>query len=156
MKLAARKMYQEMAFTFGVALLAVVFYVFADFTQTANPVDPGPAFFPKVVAIFTIILCVGNIISLLKKKDENVKEKVSDEATDPKLIVLYVLGTLLLTVVYILLFETVNYMILTGLFVFAIMFLLGVRKWKQLISVAVLYAIISYLLYAQVLQVPLH
>lgn len=157
MKLAIKKTYGEIGVSLGIALLAIIFYVFADFKQTANPVDPGPAFFPKMIAVITIVLCAGHIIPLLMKKTEkSSKEKVSDDATDPKLIFLYVLGTLALTIIYILLFESINYIVLTTLFLFAIMFLLGIRKWKVLINVAFLYAIISYFLYAKILLVPLN
>ena len=158
MKLAFRKAYGAIGISVGMSSLAILFYVLADFKQTINPIDPGPALFPKMTAIFTLILCAGHIIpTVLKEIKKSGKEVVKEEdtKTNIKLIFLYVLGTLALTLIYIALFEHVSYIILTSLFLFSIMFLLGVRKWKLLLTVAILYALISYYLYAKILMVPL-
>mgnify|MGYP000996658914 CR=1 FL=1 len=155
---AIKKTHGEIAVSTGMFLLALAFYVMADFKQQINPIDPGPAFFPKLTAAFTMILCMGHIISTIikDKKGSNKKEKDSGESkADLKLLLLYVLGSLALTVIYIALFEHVNYIILTMAFLLALMFLLGVRKWSTLLSVSFLYAVISYYIFAKVLLVPL-
>lgn len=154
MKLAAKKNYGELGVSIGMTILAIIFIALSDYQQTLNPVDPGPAMFPRLAGAFTIILCAIQIISSLREKVGS-KEKSEENSSSAKLKVLYVLGTLAITIVYIVLFEQVKYIILTGVFLAAVMFLLGIRKWTVLASVAVLYALLSYFLYGKVLMVPL-
>lgn len=154
MKMAAKKNAGELGVCIGMLLLAVLFIALSDFKQTVNPLDPGPALFPRLTGAFTIFFCILQMIASLRESVE-AEEKPEEKSTAGKLKVLYVLGTLALTIVYILLFEAVKYMMLTGLFLAAVMLLLGIRKWTVLIGTAVIYALVSYYLYGKVLLVPL-
>ena len=51
------------------ALLAIVFYIRGNFTQTVNPDDPGPGFFPRslCVLLFAAALTQG-VVSWCKKR----------------------------------------------------------------------------------------
>ncbi|MBP1154983.1 MULTISPECIES: tripartite tricarboxylate transporter TctB family protein [unclassified Paenibacillus] len=154
MKMAAKKNAGELGICIGMLLLAVLFIALADFKQTVNPLDPGPALFPRLTGAFTIFFCILQMITSLRDKADP-EEKPEEDGAAGKLKVLYVLGTLAMTIVYILLFEVVKYILLTGVFLVAVMLLLGIRKWTVLIGTGVIYALVSYYLYGKVLLVPL-
>lgn len=68
---------------------------------------------------------------------------------------LYVLGSLVLTIIYVYLFTELDYLFSTSVYLFALMFLLGIRKWKVLIPVSILYTVITFYLYGEILMIPL-
>lgn len=56
---------------------------------------------------------------------------------------------------YLALFSTVGFVILTPLFLFALMYILGTRSWKVLLSVSILTTIILYFFFVIWLGIPL-
>ena len=142
----------EILISVGMALVAVLFYSLGDFTQEINPDDPGPAFYPRILAVLLFAFSFAQIvISWLTRKGEQDKEEAGERKSPYKLIV----GTLLLSVVYGIVFDKVSYILTTTCFLLAMMLLGGVRRWLVLLSVALCYSLSTYFLFNQVLMVPL-
>lgn len=158
MKQMINARYGELGMTIGIALLALLFLVFSDFSQSKGA-SLGPAFFPRLTAAFALLCCALQIIFIVKKMQiEGVlshKEKDNVHSSLIKKKAMYVAGTFLILISYILLFEVVPYLILTAVFLTAVLYLIGVRRWKVILGIAVIYTVISYYLFAQLLMVQL-
>lgn len=139
----------EIGISAGMATLAVVFYALASFQQEINPVDPGPAFYPRLVSLLLFAFAAAQLILSWRSK------KVKEPPKEPVSLLLSILGTLVLSVVYILAFAKASYLITTTIFLIALMLVGGVRKWLVLLSVAAGYSLATYYLFGQVLKVPL-
>lgn len=154
MKITDKYRFGEVAISIGMAIVALIFYTLANFKQTINELDPGPALFPHMISIFLLLLCAGQLaVSFSKKSALESKENAKGETN--RRVYLYVLGTLILSIIYIISFESFNYLITTTIYILALMLLLGIRKWQVLLSVAILYSVISYYLFGQILMVSL-
>jgi len=149
----------EWGITIGIASLALLFLIFSDFPK-AKGASLGPAFFPRLTAGFALICCVWQMILMFRRhqKEEAIlqteESHVSSRLADRKK-ALYVAGTFLIMITYILLFEVVNYIILTVLFLVAVLFLIGVRRWTVILGIAVIYSVLSYFLFGHLLMVQL-
>jgi putative tricarboxylic transport membrane protein len=160
MNIADKKRWGEMAVCVGLIIISLAFFILDDFKQTVNPLDPGPALFPALISILLLLMSVGQlVITFCKKSETKAKAETEQEETKTapanRMVYVYVLGGLVLSGLYIFLFEKVNYLLTTGVYLLSLMLLLGIRKWYVLALVSVLYALISYYLYAVVLKVPL-
>lgn len=145
----------ELAIIAGLAIVALAFFVLGNFTQSANPLDPGPALFPRMISTILLILCVGQFAVTLRQQIVPQKAAEAEAAQKENSVLKYVIGSLSLTAIYIFLFTKVTYVITTPLFMFGLLYLLGIRKWKILMLVPVGYTVISYFLYGTVLMVSL-
>jgi putative tricarboxylic transport membrane protein len=144
----------EILISAGTALLAVIFYGVGNYTQTINPDDPGPGFFPRTLAVLLLIFSLTQVIlSWLKKREERGERKTIAEAGDFSYRMFF--GTLLLSVLYGFFFDKVSYLVNTTCFLVAMMLLGGVRKWTILVSVALCYSAATYYLFGKVLMVAL-
>lgn len=52
----------EMLISVGMAVVAAAFYGLATFTQTINPVDPGPAFYPRIVSLLLLVAALAQAV----------------------------------------------------------------------------------------------
>lgn len=145
----------EMAISVGMAVVASMFYALATFTQNINPVDPGPAFYPRVVSA---LLCVAALAQVARSWREGRARSAemgrgggARSGSAPR----YVFGTLILSVVYVALFDKIPYFVGAMGFLLALMVLAGVRRWLVLGGAALGYAAMTYYVFGQVLMVPL-
>jgi putative tricarboxylic transport membrane protein len=144
----------EILISAGMALLALLFYGMGGFTQHVNPDDPGPGVFPRALSVLLLIFSFAQIVLSWRKKEKpggNGKEISANAGFSYRLF----FGTLLLSILYGLVFEKVSYLITTTCFLLAMMVLGGVRKWHVLLIVAAGYSAATYYLFGQVLMVPL-
>jgi len=144
----------ELGISAGMALLAVVFYSLATFRQDINPIDPGPALYPRVVSVLLFGFSVVQIFLSWKPRDSEARPGAgAGEATSQAY--KYSLGTLALSVLYVGLFDKASYLVTTTGFLLALMFLGGVRKWHVLLGVALCYSMATYYVFGKILMVPL-
>lgn len=144
----------EIAISAGMALLAVVFYALGNFTQTVNPDDPGPGFYPRTLSALLFIAALLQMVLSWRKKIE--LRKKGDEIEEPSGFSYRVfVGTLLCSVLYGFVFDKMSYLVTTTCFLLAMMLLGGVRKWHVLLCVAISYSVATYYLFGQVLMVQL-
>jgi hypothetical protein len=143
----------ELAIGLGMALLAAAFYGLATFTQDINPVDPGPAFYPKLVSLLLFVAAAAQVFRTWRegrgRKDRTPGHGWGGKATR------YSLGTLGLSILYVALFDKGPYLVTTTGFLLALMLLAGVRRWVLLGGAALGYALVTYYLFGQILLVPL-
>ncbi len=144
----------EIGISAGMALLAIAFYGLARFSQAVNPVDPGPALYPRVVSALLFVFAVLQIVLswVRKAPPKPTHAETGDRAAAAYK---YSLGTLALSIVYVAFFDRVSYLVTTTSFLLALMFLGGVRQWLVLASVAIAYALATYYVFGQVLMVSL-
>jgi len=141
----------EILISAGMALLAALFYGLGTFTQEINPDDPGPAFYPRILAVLLFCFSFVQLVLSWRTKEEQHEETGGQIKSSQKLVI----GTLLLSVGYGIVFDKVSYLLTTTCFLVALMLLGGVRRWLVLLSVAVCYYLSTYFLFNQVLMVPL-
>lgn len=144
----------EILISAGMALLAVVFFALGNFTQTVNPDDPGPGFYPRTLSALLFIVALAQIVLSWRKKRESRKKGQEGEERSGFSYRVFI-GTLLLSVLYGFFFDKVSYLITTTCFLLAMMLLGGVRKWHVLLCVAISYSVATYYLFGQVLMVQL-
>jgi putative tricarboxylic transport membrane protein len=144
----------EILISAGMALLAVLFYTLGNFTQSVNPDDPGPGFYPRTLSLLLFIAALAQIGLSWRKKRE-LHEKVQEVAEGSGFSYRVFIGTMLLSVVYGFVFDKVSYLVTTTCFLLAMMLLGGVRKWHVLLSVAISYSVATYFLFGHVLMVQL-
>ncbi len=144
----------EVGISAGMAVLAIAFYGLARFTQTVNPVDPGPALYPRVVSA---LLFVFAVLQILLSWGRKIQPKETNRQTGERATAAYKysLGTLVLSIVYVGIFDRASYLATTTGFLLALMFLGGVRRWLVLGGVAIAYALATYYVFGQLLMVPL-
>lgn len=144
----------EILIAAGVALLAIVFYALGSFTQSVNPDDPGPGFYPRTLSLLLFIAALAQIVlSWRKKRGSHKKGKEVEERSSFSYRVF--IGTMLLSVLYGFVFDKVSYLVTTTCFLLAMMLLGGVRKWHVLLCVAISYSVATYYLFGHVLTVQL-
>jgi hypothetical protein len=144
----------EILIAAGMALLSALFYILGNFTQSVNPDDPGPGFYPRTLSALLFIVALAQIVLSWRKKRQSHK---AGEAVAEKNGFSYPVffGTVLLSVLYGLVFDKVSYLVTTTAFLLAMMLLGGVRKWRVLLGVAVSYSVTTYYLFGHVLMVQL-
>jgi hypothetical protein len=144
----------EILISAGMALLAVVFYALGNFTQSVNPDDPGPGFYPRTLSVLLFIVALVQIVlSWRKKREPHKKGKEAEEKSNFSYRVF--IGTLLLSILYGFVFDKASYLVTTTCFLLAMMLLGGVRKWHVLLCVAISYSVATYYLFGHVLMVQL-
>ncbi|MDN5347553.1 MAG: putative tricarboxylic transport rane protein [Clostridia bacterium] len=138
----------------GEALISVILIVFAvtfyiisnNFPAAMNPVDVGPAAFPRLMAGLTILLGLAQLLMSIfgRAKDRvNIDNKWS------------FFLSLILTLIYLYLVPRVGYFHVTPIFLLVLMLVLGNRKWVQLFGTALGFALFSYYVFFKFLQVAL-
>jgi hypothetical protein len=152
--LEERVRWGETGISAGMAAVAVAFYGLATFTQNINPVDPGPAFYPRIISVLLLAAAVVQLALSWKDRRAAGTERRTARAggVSPYR---YSVGTCVLSVVYVALFDRVNYLLSAGLLLAALMLLGGVRRWPILVGVSVCYAAATYFLFGRLLMVPL-
>ena len=135
---------------FLILFAAVVLWHVQSFPSLDNGY-PGPALFPSVLAVLFILCGIGLIIQGVRQREKLLKLDTGTLRLSGSLNIFFVLGTI---VCYILLAETIGFLI------FSFMVLLILMKWlkvKTLSSIAMSIGVtlVIYLLFAKVLLVPL-
>ena len=151
----ASKRWGELGISAGMALLAVAFYSLATFKQDINPIDPGPAVYPRVVSLLLFMFAAVQVFLYWKRKDFLAEGQSAPVRQATGQTYKYSLGTLALSILYVGFFNQANYFVTTTGFLLALMLLGGVRKWLVLLGVALCYSLATYYLFGQILMVPL-
>ena len=144
----------EILISAGMAILAAIFYFLGNFTQSINPDDPGPGFYPRTLSLLLFIVALVQVVLSWRKKGESY-ENEKEVAERGNFSWSMFIGTMLLSVLYGFVFDIASYPVTTTCFLVAMMLLGGVRKWYVLLCVAIGYSVSTYYLFGQVLMVPL-
>jgi putative tricarboxylic transport membrane protein len=131
----------------GLLLLGLAVFVFVYSGTLPPPVqdlDPGPGFFPRMLAVLIGVLA---LVPLLKPQDWDPLPR--------GIVAWHVIGTVLLLFGYALLVDTAGFVITTVVFVLAELLLLGARRPLTLIAMPLVVGLGLFYLFRSVLDVPL-
>ena len=145
----------EIGISAGMALLAVGFYGLATFTQDINPVDPGPAAYPRAVSLLLFVCAAAQMLLSWRRREPAKEDTTKAAGATAKTAYFYSLGTLALSILYVGLFDKASYLVTTTGFLLALMLLGGVRRWLILLGVALLYSLSTYYVFGKILMVQL-
>ena len=141
----------------GVGLLAFCGWLYANLQKIpANPLVPiGPAFYPRIILLLTILLSLILVIQgLVAHRREKNKESTSSESWlkkyRPTLLAFLVFG------LYVLLLPRLGYLLSTVMFVTALQWLLGAPSLRRLpgsLVVGVGTSLVTYMVFEKYLHV---
>lgn len=126
--------------------------------KTVKHASVQPSTFPRIMiigmGIFTLILLIQSIIKLSSMKpDDSLAQRAETVNFVANRGVLAALFVILLCVLYVLLFKTLGYVVVSFLICGIIMWLISVRKPSQLILISALVPLGMWLLFYKLLSV---
>jgi hypothetical protein len=113
---------------------------------------PKGGLFPLIVAIFLVAMSIALIAGFLKGRSGAVEAVEAFPQGKDRNRVLAVASAL---IVYSLLLKPIGYLVSTVGLMGAIVYLLGLRGWIKVALTAILTGVLSYYLFAFILEVPL-
>ncbi len=153
----------------GTILLALsAFYYFStkDLPPPSKVESLGAAFFPTLLAILLAALALMMVLtSLASGKTSHTKDEKAvvsggerleeDSFGSGAISYKFLLGTIGISIPYIVLLPIVGYLLITPIFLITMIRLLGKKKWLHNITVSALLTVALYLLFATMLGVTL-
>ena len=133
----------------GIAFLTVAvtaFVIAGDYHSTANPADPGPALYPRLMATL-MGLCALVVMYRALIQPRNLPVKGGEWRL--------ALITFIIGIGYVMIFQPLGYLLSTGLVLLLMMLVGGVRRWTQLVSIPIVYVALTYYLFHDVLMLQL-
>jgi len=126
-------------------------YLYLSFQLPNYPYTPVDAdVIPKGLGILMLVLSAALFFSRAKETEEEKKKRAI-----PGRELLVILAVFAMIFVYILLFELIGFVIMTGLFIFVCSWFLGYRKWKVNIMVSLLFPLVLYFIFVNALGISL-
>jgi putative tricarboxylic transport membrane protein len=147
-------MYAKVDFAIGIFLIifsAAAHYLAGKMPAAKQGLGPGdyPKVILKVLFILGLSLAVSSFVRIRKAAGKNnVKNFDKNELKN-------VLILFLCVAVYIWLVNFLGFIILTPFFLFALMYILGLKKWFRMIAISVLTTAVVYLIFNRLLLVLL-
>lgn len=144
------------------SIVLIIFEVWAwlqtNNIKTAKNAAVQPTTFPRIMiigmAVFTVILLVQSILKLINMKaDDPLAEKADTINFVKDKGVLAAVFVIALCALYVMLFKSLGYVVVSFLLSGIIMWLIGVRKPVQLILIAVLVPLGIWLVFYKMLSV---
>lgn len=114
--------------------------------------------FPQIVAGFTLILCIFQIAMFLirsKQKKESEQKDERDSESSSNIPAKKWIGVFCITLAYYLVVVPIGFIISSILLLSVIPVYLGYRRYKIIISVAVITTLIAYYIFTGIFYVPL-
>lgn len=153
----------------GIILLALsAFYYLSTrgFPPPTVTENLGAGFFPKLLsmllAFLAIMLILGSLFSQSTSGQEGEKATISggerleeDSFATEGISYKFLLGTIGVSILYVILLPVIGYVIVTPLFLIAMIRLLGKKKWLHNIAISILLTVSLYLLFGKMLGVVL-
>jgi hypothetical protein len=139
----------EIILSFIMIMFALVFYVkSADFPVSINPVDVGPAAFPRLMVVLIITLAIMIIArSIIKRNERNENITI-----DNVLILSIGIGSL---AAYMYIMPRIGYFITTPIYLFFLLFMQGNRKYLQMVATSMGFTLFAYLIFFRLFNVLL-
>ena len=136
-------------------IVSVVGFILAgDFGGTINPLDVGPAAFPRLMLGVLMILCVIQLFISFRRL-----RRLRAEGKPDKIITLGnkvpVIGAAVFLILYGFAMPNIGFYISTPIFMLVVMWLAGTRNWKTLVFVPTGVVVFVYLVFYQLLGIVL-
>ena len=145
----------ELIISVVIIVFSVIVYIIAGgFGGTLNPADIGPAAFPRLMAVFMIVLGVIQIVQSLRKRSQ----LLAGDKPGKKVVLnnkLAVIGCAVLLFVYGMVMPRIGFYVATPFFILIVMWLMGTRKWTQLVGVPLGFLIFAYVVFHMTLRIVL-
>lgn len=135
-------------------VVSIVFLIATINLPEANLGNPNePIYFPMGISILLLIFGIVYFFQEFKNLDkDNEKIRQLFAGRVPKLVI----WTVVLGIAYALIFDIIGFLFSTILFLGALLFLLnGVKKWKANIIVTIVFSVVSWYSFSQLLGVSL-
>ena len=135
-------------------LLGIIYLVLTLNVQRSRIGDPNsPMYFPLLISVLLIVMSVIYFFQEYKKRHEHFE--ILDLLLQKKTLIR--LGaTVVMIIIYALIFERLGFLISTILFLGGVLFLInGVKHWLQNIIVALVFSGITWYAFSQLLDVSL-
>ena len=140
----------EVIISIILAIISVAFFIISgSFTAPVNPVDIGPAAFLRLMAAITVALAAVQIILSIRKSKAADTDKASFGYWQG------CIAGFALMCVYAFLMPYLGYYVVTPVFIFAVMVLMGNRKWLQMVLVTLGFTLFAFLVFTKLLGVML-
>ena len=136
-------------------VLSVILYIIAgNFGRTLNPLDVGPAAFPRLALALTAGFCVIQIFLSLRTRKRFIQENKEAKklVINSKLIMIF---TCAVMVIYALLMPIAGFYRTTPVFIVLVMLLAGNRKWLQIALVPAGFNLFVYAVFHLLLGIRL-
>ncbi len=133
-----------------ILLSAYVIKTAQGFPENLSAVDPGPAYFPTLMAGMVIILSLVLAALAITGKGADAEDRLDFHGGSKRALI----GVAMFAV-YCVLFKTLGFIIDTIWFCFAMMVLLQNRKYPVIAAVSVATAVIIYIIFAVLLGAKL-
>ncbi|GKX29684.1 hypothetical protein SH1V18_21640 [Vallitalea longa] len=125
-----------------------VFFMTAGFPEGSNNV-PGPAFFPRILAIIAIVLGAILVVQALINKADVEKINLHDENAKKSYITMGIIA------IYLILFNKIGFLLLTPLLLFILIRFYGMKSiWKNAV-ISIMVTSVVYGVFVSLLSVPL-
>ncbi|HAJ73299.1 MAG TPA: hypothetical protein DCM49_00720 [Lachnospiraceae bacterium] len=143
------------------AIVFIIFSIWAwiqtyDFKVVTGTVVQ-PSVFPRVMIIgmliFSVVLLIQSLVKLKTMKPEDELAQPTESINPMKKDVRTAYIVILLSIMFVVLFQPLGYVLDAFIICFIIMFLIGKRNWLQMILVSLLVPFGMYLIFHKVLTV---
>ena len=144
----------RLVFPILLILFGVIYLVLTLNIPKSNIGNPNsPMYFPMLVGLLLLIMSIAYFFQEFKKRNESFI--AFSQLLERKTFIRIIL-TIVLTVIYALIFERLGFLISTIVFLGGIMFLInGYKRWLQNILVTVIFSGIAWYTFSQLLDVSL-
>ncbi|MCF6411595.1 tripartite tricarboxylate transporter TctB family protein [Pseudalkalibacillus salsuginis] len=131
------------------SIIASVWFILSSrkFPESLNQADVGPAAFPTIISIIIIIFSVTLIISSFFNKDSEDKVEI--------LRIKNVILSILLLLLFALGIPFLGFYVAAALFFPIMLFLASVTNWKSIVATTLLFELLAFGVFDQLLGVPL-
>ena len=147
---------ESFGFAIASALLGIFTLIGASKIEVGSSLGRGAEFLPKVVGWIFLLLALLFLIKGLLSAKEDLKEKTEKEYDKDSL--LRFLGTIVLFVLYVLLFKSVGFIIMTAVFIFCQILLMAApedRKILPALAISIIVPIILYIIFGRLLHMAI-
>nr|WP_272899182.1 tripartite tricarboxylate transporter TctB family protein [Caldalkalibacillus salinus] len=130
-----------------IAFSGLMLYFVKELPEPTGAVELGPAFFPKLILYFIILLCILQILTITLSNHKQMSAGDSNMGS-VMLLIANMIG-------YVFGLEIIGYQLSTLIFISLLLALLGVRNYKILISVPLVSVLIIFVVFDWMLNVPM-
>ena len=137
-----------------ILILAGVYFYATEKLPSLEIGDPlGPKAFPRLLTVGLLLTAVILLFEILRGR-KSATVPAPSKAAGPKTYHV-VAGVTVWTFLYFLVFERLGYMIATSIYLVVLMAYFHKRKWVSNVLTAVLFSVVSYVMFVKVLGVNL-
>jgi len=137
----------------GILGILLSFYIFMESAKFPedNVLLMGPSFFPRILAVLMLIMSIALIVIALMGKSAKTAEKldIRDPGIQRSII------ALVATVIYLLLFKRLGFILDSILYLMFLMYLLKLRNYVQMVLVSIGVSVAVYFIFKVGLSITL-